>query len=179
MKRIIMLYIFGSVSSILLAAVLNRVLHFFFLSMLISIMISFLACVIYFWLDWRKSEIKSEQGLHINILLAILIPISAFSFLSFIPINVDRSFTVITLSTINNQYNTNLELEELQTKVSTFFRPENKEILRRIEEQVFVGNLELKEGEVILTKRGRFQVFVNDVIAYIFDLNLKYVRGLK
>jgi hypothetical protein len=111
--------------------------------------------------------------------LAILIPISAFSFLSFIPINVDRSFTVITLSTINNQYNTNLKLEELQTKMSTFFRPENKEILRRIEEQVFVGNLELKEGEVILTTRGRFQVFVNDVIAYIFDLNLKYVRGLK
>lgn len=85
----------------------------------------------------------------------------------------------MTLSTINNQNNKNLKLEELQTKVSTFFRPENKEIRRRIEEQVFVGNLEFKNGEVILTKRGRFQVFVNDLIAYIFDLNLKYVRGLK
>ena len=179
MKRIFMLYIFGSVSSILLAAVINRVLHFFFLSMLISIMISFLACVIYFWSNWRKSEIKNYEDLHVNILLAILIPISAFSFLSFIPINVDRSFTVMTLSTINNQNNKNLKLEELQTKVSTFFRPENKEIRRRIEEQVFVGNLEFKNGEVILTKRGRFQVFVNDLIAYIFDLNLKYVRGLK
>jgi hypothetical protein len=179
MTRIIKLYAIGFVSSIILAAILNRFIHFFFTTLLISTMITFLVCSLYFWSDWRKLEVRSEENKHIRVMITALITISTFSFLSFIPINIDRSFSVLTLSTIYNQSGRNINLNTIQIKVSTFFKPQSKEILRRIEEQVSIGNLKHQGSKVVLTKKGHLQVILNKIVAYFFDLNFKYVDGLK
>jgi hypothetical protein len=99
----------------------------------------------------------------------------AFSFLSTIPLNVDRSFTVWTLNQMSMEKTPISEIRLIE-KSTMFFDVSNGEISRRIYEQVRLKNIEKVSGGVQLTRRGKLQVIFHRVIQEIFNLNSKYTK---
>jgi hypothetical protein len=96
-----------------------------------------------------------------------------FSFLSAVPLNVDRSFSVWT---INHMYNFDkpIDKSDLLKKGENFFTVGNGEISRRLDEQVRLGNVIEHKDKVELTKRGKLQAKLHTFIRKFFGLNMKY-----
>lgn len=95
-----------------------------------------------------------------------------FSILFTLPINVDRSFSVWLL---NNLEGKELSLSQAELKFSEFFKPSSGEIVRRIQEQISIGNIEkTKSGSIQLSERGSFLISVFKMIRIFFHLNSKY-----
>ena len=63
---------------------------------------------------------------------------------------------------------------EIELTAAQFFSQKNGEISRRIEEQITIGNLSVRNNQISLTKRGEYQVSLNKMIRIVFDLNKKY-----
>jgi len=95
--------------------------------------------------------------------------------LAFGPLNVDRSFSVWMLKRISDT--PGQTPAQVKDRLSEFFSPESGEVQRRIDEQVLLGNLEVRRGSVELTNSGRRVVWANEALSRIFGLNPRYAQG--
>jgi hypothetical protein len=102
----------------------------------------------------------------------------SFSFLTTVPLNIDRSFSVWMLTNIDDAQNRGISVdsEHLNTIISDFFSPGGGEINRRVQEQISLGNLKVENGEIVLTSRGENQVKLNRFFAKLFFTNEKYTE---
>ena len=118
------------------------------------------------------------DGLHRVLMIVVSILIS-FSFLSTIPLTVDRSFSVWLLKTVEVTQKNNriISSEELLERSVIFFGPNNGQLDRRLSEQGRLGNLRLeRDGSVQLTEKGRFLAKFHSLIGAIFGLDPAYSR---
>ena len=119
-----------------------------------------------------KNRNKTQSIL--TIMVAILL---TFSFLSTVPLTIDRSYSVWMLKNMNNYEEKNLNLTKsiFYQDAQVFFNPSNGELLRRLNEQIQLGNIEVKPNETyVLTGKGKFISRINHWIGNIFGLNPKY-----
>jgi hypothetical protein len=160
------------------AALLNRLVDFFFLCVFAG---AFASCVLVLVLEFRirKKDFNSESESFlvkiISVLVVSLTTVITFATLAILPLNVDRSFSVWTLN--------EMELigkpqprDELILESTKFFSPNSGEISRRVDEQIKLGNIEVEDGMLQLSARGKLQVEIHRVLRQIFALELNYTR---
>jgi hypothetical protein len=100
----------------------------------------------------------------------------AFSFLTTIPLNIDRSFSVWMIKNLYEGDRT-YSISGIETLTAEFFVPSSGEIKRRLIEQEELGNLTIgNKGEVTLTKKGEILARINSLIGQVFALSSKYSR---
>jgi hypothetical protein len=103
----------------------------------------------------------------------------AFSFLSTVPLNVDRSFSVWSINQIYKQdlNRAGIPVDLLKKELEAYFSAESGEIDRRLTEQTSVGNIVVTEdSRVVLTDQGIRQRNLFFGISEFFGLNPKYAR---
>lgn len=123
----------------------------------------------------RKTKDPSMQ----KFLVVSTATLLTFSFLSTIPLTLDRSYSVWVLKNLRNYEVQNQKITEkeiIQDSVK-FFSPAEKELNRRLSEQIRIGNIEQNhEGEIKLTNKGTVIAELNSFIAMIYKLNPKYTK---
>ena len=154
---------------IAIAAVINRIFHFFFMATIISSILSGITASLTIRRITKNNSIKS----HLNVSTILVSSLLTFSFLATVPINIDRSFSVWMLNQMK-QNGAPVSQLEIELTAAQFFSQKNGEISRRIEEQITIGNLSVRNNQISLTKRGEYQVSLNKMIRIVFDLNKKY-----
>ncbi len=175
-KKLFLAILAGVLSSILCASILNRFFHFFFYCTFIS---SIVGCFVTLSiLSLRKVAENNSVSLKfifdkILILSSCISLLISFSFLTTIPLNVDRSFSVWMINYINHN-DEKITAIELQRDAYVFFAPEKGEIQRRIEEQIRLGNMEVNDGKIQLTSSGKRLAKINKLIRQFFALSPKY-----
>jgi hypothetical protein len=167
-------------TTLLLSIFIHKVVHTFFYVCLISVPLSVLISVIYSLLlnSQQKREIKEETRLLEIFSIILVSSLTTFLFLTLIPLNVDRSFSVWMLNQISNETRSGLVIssDQLKTEMSTFMGYNSGELTRRIREQESLGNIKLEKDKIYLTSRGKFQVFFDRVISKLFSTNKKYAQ---
>ena len=166
----------GVFSSIVCAATLNRFLHFFFYCTFISSIVG--CCVTLAILSLRRLGENNSTSFKfvidkILILSSCISLLISFSFLTTIPLNVDRSFSVWMINYVSHSEE-EITPTKLQVDAYVFFAPEKGEIQRRIEEQIRLGNMEVNSGKIQLTTSGKRLAKINKLIRQVFALNYKY-----
>ena len=172
-----------SLVSVLIGLVIARFLHMyvdtFFYICFIASLASLLTGLIYSKIC--QSKIKrwksGTNSLEERVTYSIIAMLITFSFLSTVPLNIDRSFSVWMLNQISNQESLNKKTSVLSLKNQSaeFFSPDSGEIARRISEQIEIGNIVfITPNSVQLTSRGKLTTTLNHFISKFFLLNPKY-----
>lgn len=169
----------GVAFGLTIAALLNRLVEFFFLCVFVGALASGVLVLV---LDSkiRKNNINSESENFlikiISVLVVFLTTVITFATLAILPLNVDRSFTVWTLNEmeINGKPQSR---DELILESSKFFSSNSGEISRRINEQIRLRNIEVEDGMLQLSARGKLQVQIHRVLRQIFALEVNYTRS--
>ena len=158
------------------AAILNSKIQFFFYCTFLGSAVAGFSCLGFLVCTERRFKFKvtdSTEG-SLSKVLAIAVATSiTFSFLSTIPLNIDRSFSVWMLNRISADKTLSSQ-EKIEKEAELFFSAESGEILRRVNEQLQLGNIERVNGLITLTGKGNFQVKFHNFIQGVFHLNDKY-----
>jgi hypothetical protein len=160
---------------VIMAAALQRFNNIFFYNIFYGTLTSVLVSLFLLLKFKKKFFIEKNQWVFIVIISGLL----TFSFLSTVPLTVDRSYSVWLLKHASELSvdNKQIPLTALTEDSIKFFAPENGQLDRRIQEQVRLGNLEKVEpGAVQITKKGKLIAKLNSFIGWIFSLQPKYSR---
>lgn len=159
------------------AAILNRVFNFFFMTMFLAVILgtTFFICVLMQYLkkfsdsDLKRSIIFSSVSAVASLQLFLL---------SFIPLTIDRSYSVWLLNELSKDNLASSSVVDLSRKTDVFFLSGDDEINRRLKEQQILGNVKISEvSKVSLTNKGKIQVALNRAISNFFGLEPKYARN--
>lgn len=166
---------------ILLSILLHTLIASFFVVCFIATFLTLLISIsVEFWVDQKRGNYSFNlRKPTIQVVTHLLAGMLLFSFLSTIPLNIDRSFSVWILKSmkIAQSNNTNLNESTIELSASEFFSPQSGEILRRVKEQIGLGNIALDAmNNLKLTSQGQFQVKLNQLIGRFFHLNPKYSK---
>jgi hypothetical protein len=168
----------GVVVGLVSAALINREIEFFFYSALLGTVLSGIGCLIALLLSqfFQKSTFPNIEGRLVTQVLAILLSSTiCFSFLTLVPLNIDRSFSVWMLNEISRNEQIS-SLKQIEEKAQNFFTPGSGEIRRRVNEQIRLGNIKVTDEKIGLSKRGESQTKFHRLIRFIFALNEKYTE---
>lgn len=179
-KVVILLEIFcGVLFGLAIAALLNRVVNYFFLCVFVG---AFASGVLTLFFEHRKKKahfVSKKEMILVNINSALIVSLAtviSFAFLAILPLNVDRSFSVWTLNQMDRLEKPQSR-NELILEGAEFFSPSYGEISRRIDEQIRLKNIEETGGKLQLSERGKMQVKFHRALQKIFGLNIKYTRS--
>ena len=156
----------------LIASIVGQQINeFFFYNVFLGSIVSIAAMTI---LLWRFAP-SSPTSRHLNTCLAIIAGLLTFSFLSTIPLTIDRSYSVWLLKTVSQAEDKGEKLTEtdLTEKSVNFFSEENGQLRRRILEQQKIGNITVG-SEIKLTNKGKLVTELNGIVGKIFRLDPKY-----
>ena len=166
----------GFFAGIISSGLLNRPIKFFFTCVFIGSFISALATfVLFHFIVYKKFRTILEKNSlsYIRVLSLSVSTLMTFSFLSTVPLNVDRSFSVWSLNQLYN-YEKPIDRKALLKEGESFFTVENGEISRRLGEQVRLGNVSEYRGKLELTRRGEIQAQFHVLVRKFFGLTQKY-----
>lgn len=155
------------------AAIFQRFNGIFFYNVFIGTLLSGLTSLFIFKLSLQK---KCTENI-IRPYAAIISALLCFSFLSTIPLTVDRSYSVWLLkyAAVAEQEKIIINKQVLIQESVNFFSVKNGQLDRRIEEQMRIGNLQIEAGGFIkLSDKGLLIAKLNNVIGIIFGLEPKY-----
>ncbi len=164
--------LFTSVFLGVIASIVGQQINgFFFYNVFLGSIVAITAMIILLW-RFAPATTTSRQ---LNTCLAIIAGLFTFSFLSTIPLTIDRSYSVWLLKTVAQAEDRGNKLTEsdLIEKSVDFFSEENGQLKRRILEQQKIGNI--KAGSKIqLTNKGKLITEINGIVGKIFRLDPKY-----
>jgi hypothetical protein len=165
----------SAMSGICITAVLQRLNHMFFYNVFIGSIFSGVVSFFLFKITKRKYYIEGIVRPY-AIIISVLV---SFSFLSTIPLTIDRSYSVWLLKHVAEaEYAGKIIGRETLIGDSTdFFSAENGQLNRRIDEQVRIGNLQMVGvGTIQLSTKGLLFAKINNLIGIIFGLEPRYSR---
>jgi hypothetical protein len=156
--------------------IVDTFLYICFLSIPISLLMT--STVILVFKRLRMGSNTSKMSVLSYFSSIMISTLFSFSFLTTVPLNIDRSFSVWMLTNIDDAQNrgASVDLDYLNTKISDFFSPGSGEIDRRLQEQISLGNIKVINREIVLTSRGENQVKINRFFAKVFFTNEKYTK---
>ena len=160
------------------AAAFNRLLDFFLLSMFLATATGLCIFLVLSRNLFRALEHSDFRNSLMLSGIAATVSLQLF-FLSFIPLTVDRSFSVWLLARVDNSELNAVSFSTLEKDTQKFFLSGSEEIDRRLSEQKRLGNVhfELGESTLSLTNRGIFQSQINRLLCRFFGLRTKYANG--
>lgn len=164
-----LLLITSVVLGTLVAALANRFFDTFLISTIVGSGAGGLICFGLYQMVRVSYPLVFER--FISSLLAFFV---TFSFLATVPINVDRSFSVWLLAGLESHRDPNFSVADAELFASEYFTPGSGEISRRIEEQIMIGNIELKEGNLSISSQGELLVNLFRATTLFFNLNPRY-----
>jgi hypothetical protein len=170
----IVVFVGGLVFARLTHLIVDTFLYVCLLSIPETIIWSF---VVFRFAKHRKSGILALKKEHGVIFSATAIGVlSTLLFLTAIPLNVDRSFSVWMLNQMskNEMSGTYMTKSQLAEVLAKFMEPTGGEAQRRIFEQLSLGNIEHRKDGYSLTHKGKLQVLVHRLVSQIFGTNTKY-----
>jgi len=167
-------YLIGIATSLILAMIISNAFDGLYINrVILSTTVS--AILVPIALKFFGKVVNHKTSFEVRFLTSISSTLSVSIFLILIPLQVDRSFSVWMLNTINQEKQQKINVELLKDAAADFFDPNSGEIRRRIDEQVKIGNLKItKNEEVKLSNRGSLFVRFHKDMARIFNLNKKY-----
>jgi hypothetical protein len=166
-----LLFLVGVLSARVLHSYIDLFFYVCFASSFFVLAIGILVAAI------RRSSSRARLDLEKETLSVAVASLLTFVFLTTVPLNVDRLFSVWMLNNVNSQQQS-LTIEELEALAYKFFEPSEGEIARRIEEQSRLGNLYVdSDGKVLITPKGSSISRFFRKISEFFDLNPKYAQG--
>jgi hypothetical protein len=165
----------SAIVGIAFAAMFQRLNGMFFYNVFIGTILSGAASFLFFKLATKKAYAENFVRPYAVIISALL----CFSFLSTIPLTIDRSYSVWLLKyAAEAEFQKKTINKEVLIRESTdFFRPSNGQLDRRIDEQIRIGNFKIGKDDVIkLSNKGLLSAKLNNLIGIIFGLEPKYSR---
>ena len=174
-KKTIGILITSSIIGILASAIYQRFYDLFFYSVFLGTITTTASAYIFLRVFTQKVKDLNIQ----KFLLTSTASLLTFSFLSTIPLTLDRSYSVWILKSLRNYeiQDQRVTEEKIIENSVVFFSPAQKELDRRLYEQLKIGNIaKTKNGEIILTNKGRLIAEVNSLIGAIYELNPKYTK---
>ena len=174
-SRIIINVVFSCCAGFAIAAVFQRFNNLFFYNVFIGSIGSGLFSLLLFKSTKKYLLIEKPFRPFLFVISVLL----SFSFLSTIPLTIDRSYSVWILKYVSesNASNQNLSAKILTNESLKFFSESNGQLSRRIAEQERLGNIISGEsGEIKITWKGRMLAQVNDIVGRIFGLDPKYSK---
>lgn len=173
--RVIFNVVFSFCAGLIIAAVFQRINNLFFYNVFIGSIGSGFFSILLF--KSTKKYLFIDKP--IRPFLVVISALLSFSFLSTVPLTIDRSYSVWILKHAfeSNASNQDLSVKTLTTESLNFFSESNGQLSRRIDEQVRLGNIISREsGEIKITWKGNILAQVNDLMGKIFGLEPKYSR---
>lgn len=170
-STLLSLFVVGILSAKLWHKFIDLFFYVCFVSSFFVLILGFLVITLKRCLFKRRLDLEKEI---LSVSIAVIL---TYAFLTTVPLNIDRSFSVWMLNSVQQQ-NKALTVEELEALAHNFFHPSQGEIVRRLNEQSRLGNLYVdSEGKVQITLKGsRTSRFFREVSEF-FDLNPKYAQG--
>jgi hypothetical protein len=165
----------SSLAGISSTAIFQRFNDLFFYSIFLGIFISSMSSLLLFRFtkgNFHVAKILRPYVLVITVLLS-------FSFLSTLPLTIDRSYSVWLLKHVAEAEMTGhiVDQTNLSADSVNFFSITNGQLSRRIDEQKQIGNFEeTTQGVIKITHRGMILARLNNLIGIIFGLEPKYSR---
>ena len=172
-KRTLALILLAMSLGLISAKFFHLFVSVFFYVCFFSTLITFILAFISFKFGSKFHGNSIKYSNEVTLLYSTVVSLIVFCFLATVPLNVDRSFSVWML----NQTARSVEgypPQNLEKLASDFFSPSGGEIKRRIDEQISIGNMELSNGKILLTKKGELTWKLFRVISDFFSLNKKY-----
>jgi hypothetical protein len=109
-----------------------------------------------------------------NILTYCLV---CYAFHVTLPVTVDRSLSVLLLSTIKS--NPNISLENTEKKIIDGFLDGDSFFCKRINEQLSIKNITIDNNLLQLTQKGKKTLDIMTTVGKVLDLNAYYVSSAK
>lgn len=156
-------------------AIMQRINGFFFLNVFIGAFLGAITILLLFHFIMKKWK-SSKEVLPYMVAISFLM---TFSFLSTIPLTIDRSYSVWLLKNVADAESSNKDLTymALIENSETFFSQSNGQLTRRISEQERIGNIKVtSSGTIELSPKGRYVVRLNQLIGIVFGLDPKYSK---
>lgn len=147
------------------------------------LMLTFLCCIVIFALTIfvfsRRTEIF---GISFSVMTLSIIASALFMSLFFAlgPMTIERSYTVFSLADMSETPDTVCSAEEIKERFINGYLNEANESQKRIDEQVYVGNMEEVEGGYRITDKGERLIKLMRFVEMIFpvpDQNSIYPNG--
>ena len=91
-------------------------------------------------------------------------------FLSLGPMPIERSYTIFSLADMAEEPETELTTEEMKAQFINGFVEEAGETQKRIDEQVYIGNLEETDGGYQITAKGQRLIKLMRLVENIFPV---------
>jgi hypothetical protein len=158
-----------------IAALLQRVNNIFFYNVFYGTLGSMLISLILLLRVNRIFSIDKNQRGFVLIISGLI----TFSFLSTVPLTIDRSYSVWLLKHAS-ELSANgepLSTTSLTNDSIEFFGPANGQLDRRINEQLRLGNLlEVEQDKLQISKKGFLIAKINSFIGWVFDLQPQYSK---
>lgn len=118
--------------------------------------------------------IKKNNVFGLSLSLAIMcVGISAVFlafFLSLGPMTIERSYTIYSLSDMSDHSDTIYSAEDIKLQFIEGYIEDSNESLKRIEEQVSIGNLEEVDGGYRISEKGKRLVWIFRMIEMILPV---------
>ena len=112
----------------------------------------------------------------------LIICLLSFIFNNFIyglvPFNTSRSVSVMIVGYLYNNKDRNITYKELDEYIYKLYFLDEKAVLRRINEQIKIGNVEQVEDQYKLTEKGVVTVKFMDAVTEMFNTKKNYIRNL-
>lgn len=166
----------STLASLLFAALLNRAIDFFFLSMILSGGLALVLFRLFFRL-WRREDSSPNQ---VSMLGSLLSASLTLLILFAGPLQVDRSISVWLLSHV--KYHNALEeagslgADHLSDEFNYFVTQKDSEFMRRYQEQISLGNLLVDDkGAISLSQSGHFITQLFTMTQEFFATEPRYV----
>lgn len=169
----------SSATGIGASALLARLLSPFLLVSLVGSVLALVSFYGYRFILLSSVEVDQCNGsLTVAFLSGLLAACLSLLFLTTLPLNIDRSFSVWMLRQVEIQDSSTLPMHEdaLQEGLSEFFAPNSGELNRRLGEQLSLGTIQREGDGFHLTPRGKAITKFNTFISWAFDLNPRYAR---
>jgi hypothetical protein len=166
------------ITGMCIAAVCQRINSLFFYNVFVGAFFSGLTSRLVFQITRKKNRTDLSFRPYIIIICTLL----SFSFLSTVPLTIDRSYSVWLLKHVVEVEDSGVpaDTKKLVEDSIKFFNASNGQLTRRIDEQTRIGNLQTNEsGLVQITTKGKAVANINSIIGILFGLDAKYSRLVK
>lgn len=160
---------------IMSAGIGQRLVDLFFYNVFVGTFVSVISSILIMRVFGSRLGLEKYARHYLLTISALL----CFSFLSTIPLTIDRSYSVWLLKQVTESQSIGSRVWKAQLieESTLFFSSQNGQLDRRIAEQVRIGNFKISNSEeVVITAKGKLIARINSVIGVIFGLDSNYSR---
>ncbi len=127
-------------------------------------------------LIFKKSKYGRLLTYRDLIMVMVLFVSINIMFFTLVPVTIERSVSVYMLGYLDKNSNVILTDSQLSDAFVKQYVKDDKAMDKRLNEQIYSGNVSSRSGGYIITERGKSLVNIFLIIARIFNVNTKIIK---